>query len=63
MVFGGVDADAELVGDLFVAEAQEEASKHLHKAVANPWAPTAGYGPEYMWHVGRVHYDLLVPPK
>jgi lipoprotein NlpI len=41
----------------------EEAATHLKKAVANPWAPTAGYGPEYMWHVGRVHYDLLVPPK
>lgn len=37
----------------------EEAVKHLRKAVANPWAPTAGYGPAYMWHVGRVHYDLL----
>jgi lipoprotein NlpI len=42
---------------------KEEAVKHLHQAVSNPWAPTAGYGPEYMWHVGRVHYDLLVPPK
>jgi lipoprotein NlpI len=42
---------------------KEEAIKHLHEAVANAWAPTAGYGPEYMWHVGRVHYDLLVPPK
>ena len=42
---------------------KEEAAKHLHKAVANSWAPTAGYGPEYMWHVGRVHYDVLVPPK
>jgi len=42
---------------------KEEAATHLHKAVANTWAPTAGYGPEYMWHVGRVHYDLLVPPK
>ncbi len=42
---------------------KDEAAKHLHKAVANTWGPTAGYGPEYMWHVGRVHYDLLVPPK
>jgi lipoprotein NlpI len=42
---------------------KEEAAKHLHQAVANRWAPSAGYGPEYMWHVGRVHYDLLVPPK
>lgn len=36
----------------------------LRQAVANPWARTAGYGPEFMWHVGRVQYDLLVPdPK
>jgi lipoprotein NlpI len=42
----------------------KEAAAFLRKAVANPWAPTAGYGPEFMWHVGRVHYDLLVPdPK
>jgi len=42
---------------------KDEAARHLRRAVANTWAPTAGYGPEYMWHVGRVHYDLLVPPK
>jgi len=42
---------------------KEEAVKHLYKAVANTWAPTAGYGPEYMWHVGRVHYDLLSAAK
>jgi lipoprotein NlpI len=41
----------------------EEAVKHLREAVSNSWAPTAGYGPEYMWHVGRLHYDLLVPAK
>lgn len=41
----------------------DEAATHLKKAVANKWAPSAGYGPEYMWHVGRVHYDLLAPPK
>lgn len=42
---------------------KEEAAKHLRQAVANKWAPSAGYGPEYMWHAGRVHYDLLVPTK
>jgi lipoprotein NlpI len=42
----------------------KEAAACLRKAVANPWAPSAGFGPEFMWHVGRVHYDLLVPdPK
>src|SRR6185295_5125654 len=41
----------------------DEAVKHLRKAVANTWAPGAGFGPDYMWHVGRVHYDLLTAPK
>ena len=37
-----------------------EAKPHLKLAVANKWGPTASYGPRYMWHVGRLHYDLLV---
>ena len=41
----------------------EEAAKFLREAVANKWAPTAGYGPSYMWHVGRVHYEQLTAPK
>lgn len=36
-----------------------QARPHLQRAVANTWAPAAGYGPRYMWHVGRLHYDLL----
>lgn len=32
---------------------------HLKKVVANRWGPAAGYGPAYMWHVGRLHADLL----
>lgn len=40
-----------------------EAKPHLRKAVANPWARKAGFGPDYMWHVGRVHYDLLTAKK
>ncbi|MFT5324709.1 MAG: hypothetical protein ACI8P0_002573, partial [Planctomycetaceae bacterium] len=27
---------------------------------ANEWGPNGGYGPRYMWHVGRVHLDLLL---
>ncbi len=38
-----------------------EARKHLHKATANKWGPVGGYGPTYMWHVGRLHHDLLKP--
>ena len=38
---------------------KKEAVSHLRKAVANTWGPAAGYGPNYMWHVGRLHYELL----
>jgi lipoprotein NlpI len=40
-----------------------EAEVFLRKAVANTWAPGSGYGPDWMWHVGRVHYDLLHAAK
>jgi lipoprotein NlpI len=35
------------------------ARKHLEAAVRNSWGPKAGFGPNYMWHVGRLHYELL----
>jgi lipoprotein NlpI len=37
----------------------EKARTHLKKAVANTWGPKAGYGPRYMWQVGRLHLNLL----
>ena len=37
-----------------------EAIKHLRLSTASKWGPQAGYGPRYMWHVGRVHYELLL---
>ncbi|MAT15302.1 MAG: hypothetical protein CMJ46_08540 [Planctomyces sp.] len=37
----------------------EKAIPHLKRAVANEWAPEAGYGPHYMWQVGRVQLELL----
>ena len=37
----------------------KSARSHLAKAVATKWPRTAGYGPNYMWHVGRVQLDLL----
>lgn len=43
----------------FVEGRRESAKKHLSEAVKNQWGPKAGFGPNYMWHVGRVHYDLL----
>jgi lipoprotein NlpI len=52
------------IGLNFAVEDKPDAAiPHLRKAVASPWAPTAGYGPAYMWHVGRLHYDLLTRPK
>lgn len=53
---------AELyIGLNHVIEGENEAAQsHLRKAVENEWAPSSGYGPRYMWHVGRVQYDLLV---
>lgn len=35
------------------------AEKHLRLSTLNKWGPTAGYGPNYMWHVGRLHESLL----
>jgi lipoprotein NlpI len=32
---------------------------YLRDSTANKWGPTAGYGPNYMWHVGRLHYEIL----
>lgn len=31
----------------------------LRRAVANTWGPKAGYGPHYMWQVGRLQLELL----
>ncbi len=36
-----------------------EALPHLHAATANSWPRTAGYGPNWMWHVARVHFEKL----
>lgn len=33
----------------------ETALKSLEEAAENSWAPRAGYGPHYMWHVARLH--------
>ena len=38
----------------------EKAKKYLRLSVANTWGPNAGFGASYMWHVGRVHYALLI---
>ncbi len=52
---------AELyIGLNAAAEGQpEEARSHLRAAVANQWGPRAGYGPAWMWQVGRLHWEQL----
>ncbi|MBX3439022.1 MAG: hypothetical protein KF861_16140 [Planctomycetaceae bacterium] len=42
-----------------VHDQPEKAAPHLHQSLNNRWAPTAGYGPRYMWHVGRLHHQSL----
>lgn len=37
-----------------------EAIALLRESASNQWGPVGGYGPRYMWHVGRVHLDLLL---
>lgn len=44
---------------LVVLEDHENALIHLEKASKNTWAPTAGYGPHYMWQVARLHHQKL----
>jgi len=36
-----------------------EALAHLHEAVSSPWGQKSSGGPKYMWHVGRIQYDLV----
>ncbi len=43
-----------------VHDRNSAAMSHLRRAVASDWPETAGYGPRYMWHVGRLHYEQLV---
>jgi lipoprotein NlpI len=42
-----------------VEDNPEAAQRHLRLATQNTWGPAAGYGPNYMWHVGRLHEELL----
>lgn len=42
-----------------VEERPDSAREHLRQAVQNRWPRRAGYGPRYMWQVGRLQYELL----
>jgi len=39
------------------------ALQNLRAATANTWGREAGFGPNYMWHVGRLHYELLLKKR
>ena len=41
----------------------ESAEKHLEKAAKNAWGSKASGGPGYMWHVARVHHEMLVADR
>jgi lipoprotein NlpI len=45
--------------DYAVKGSREEARRHLRQALDSDWPATAGYGPQYMWHVGRLQLQLL----
>ena len=46
-----------------VHDRKESALKHLRQATENTWAPKAGYGPHFMWHVGRLHTQQISQEK
>jgi lipoprotein NlpI len=56
---------AELyIGLNYAVEQQpEKALPHLRAATANSWPRKAGYGPYYMWQVGRLHFERLSQKK
>ncbi|MBQ17242.1 MAG: hypothetical protein CMJ65_08960 [Planctomycetaceae bacterium] len=45
--------------DHAIHDRDQKALAHLREAVANTWGPRSGFGPHYMWQVGRLHYELL----
>jgi lipoprotein NlpI len=48
------------IGLNFAVEGKsDDAKPHLKRAVDNTWGPKGGFGPNYMWHVGRLHFERL----
>ena len=42
---------------------QDEAIRYLKLSTERKWPRTAGFGPNYMWHVGRVQLNQLTEAK
>ena len=40
----------------------DSAKTHLSAAAKNSWGERAGYGPNYMWQVARLHAEVLAKP-
>ena len=40
----------------------DSAKSHLTLAASNTWGEKSGYGPNYMWHVARLHAAQLAKP-
>ena len=52
------------IGMNYVVEGKPDlAEQSLLQTVGNTWGPKAGYGPNYMWEVGRLQYELLKSQK
>jgi lipoprotein NlpI len=48
------------IGLNYAVEDQPDAARvYLAKAASNKWPERAGYGAHYMWHVARLHRDIL----
>ncbi len=45
-----------------VEDRAESAKTHLSAAAKNTWGEKAGYGPNYMWQVARLHAEVLAKP-
>ena len=45
-----------------VEDRTDSAKAHLAAAAKNTWGEKAGYGPNYMWHVARLHAEVLAKP-
>ncbi len=48
---------------MVVKQKNNEAKTYLSRAVSRKWPRTAGFGPNYMWHVARVQLDELLKNK
>ncbi|MEQ9408109.1 MAG: hypothetical protein RIK87_10310 [Fuerstiella sp.] len=45
---------------MVVQKKPEQAKKYLSRAVSRQWPRGNGFGPNYMWHVGRVQLEALL---